>query len=413
MDGITVRQARTFLEVADKGSITKAAAGLNRSQTSVTKSIQDMESALGVALFARSPRGVKLSVYGAALLPKALAAREEFVKAEALVPPATLRAFSSAARFFRMDVSDKWLDALVTAAGVRSAAAAGQQLGITSAAVSASLRKLEDSLGVILFERTSMALEPTSFSRNAVRHVKLARNYLRQGVEEMASIKGVIHGRVMVGSLPFARTRILPQAILNVLAAHPQLDISTTELPYEGLIAGLRCGDVDFLLGALRGGNADADVCEEVLLQDGLSVIARFGHPLMRRKRVRWQDLLEYPWVLLYPGAPSRQLIRQLLATQGVKEPEHLVETSSFMIQRGLVMDSDSITMLSRHQIQREERAGLLVALNIDLPGTERPIGLTTRTQDALSPAALALADEVRKVAAQLRNGQAGETGPG
>ncbi len=402
METIRVRQARTFLKVTDKGSITKAAATLNRSQTSVTKTIQDVENALGLELFSRSSRGVKLSVYGETLLPKAQAALEEFRKAEAFVPPATLRAFHSAARFFRMDVSDKWLDALIAAAETRSVAAAGQQLGITSSAVSASLRKLQDSLGVTLFERTSAALEPTSFSRNAVRHLKLARNYLRQGVEEMASVTGVIRGRVVVGSLPFVRTRILPQAIINVLSAHPQLDIATAELPYDGLITGLRCGDVDFLLGALRGRDADADVGEEELLRDGLSVIVRFGHPLMGCKPVRWEDLLEYPWVLPHQGTPTRLRIRQLLAKRGLKEPEHIVETSSFVIQRGIVMDNDSVTVLSRHQAQREVRAGMLAALNVELPGTERPIGLTTRVQDALAPAAQALADEVRKVVAEL-----------
>ncbi len=65
-------------------------------------------------------------------------------------------------------------------------------------------------------------------------------------------------------------------------------------------------------------------------------------------------------------------------------------------------MDSDSVTMLSRHQVQREVQAGMLAALNIDLPGTERPIGLTTRAQDVLSPAARALADEVRNITAKL-----------
>ena len=62
----------------------------------------DVENALGLELFSRSSRGVKLSVYGETLLPKA----------EAFVPSATLRAFHSAAHVFCMDVSDKWLAAL-------------------------------------------------------------------------------------------------------------------------------------------------------------------------------------------------------------------------------------------------------------------------------------------------------------
>ncbi len=400
MESFTVRQARAFLEVADQGSVTGAAAALNKSQTSVTKTIQKFEYSIDLKLFERSSRGVKLSVYGEVLLPKAIAAREEFEKAQALVPLVILSESRSAARFFKMDVSDKWLDAFVATVDAHSVAAAASHLGITSAAVSASLRKLEDSLGISLFERAALPLEPTVFSRSAVRHIKLARNLLRQGIEEMASVKGIVRGRVVIGTLPFVRSTILPKAIIKVLNTHPELDVVTTESPYDDLITGLRCGDVDFVVGALRGSSAAADILEDALLDDDLSIMCRTGHPLLAKEKVSWADLLNFPWVLPRHGTPTRELVHQLIVSNGLNEPEHVVETSSFIILRGLVMDSDRVTVLSRHQCLREIDANMMSPLNILLPGTERSIGIAVRSNSKLAPAAQLLVDEIKNTVA-------------
>ena len=49
------------MAVANAASVTGAAKVVNRSQTSVTKSIQDLEQQLGVSLFNRAPKGVSLT----------------------------------------------------------------------------------------------------------------------------------------------------------------------------------------------------------------------------------------------------------------------------------------------------------------------------------------------------------------
>ena len=402
MSKFPVRQARSFLEVARQGGVTRAAAVLNKSQTSVTRAIRDFERSLGFELFKRSSRGMELTAYGEVFHPKAAAALEQFQAARELVPTGTLNAPPGAARLFRMDVSDQWLDALVAAVETQNVAAAANQLGITPAAVNVSLRKLEDSLGMPLFERSAMTLDSTAFAKGVVRHVKLARNLLRQGVEEMASIQGATHGRVVVGTLPFVRTVIVPTAVMRLLDAHSELRIATKEAPYADLITDLRCGDVDILVGALRGASADADVEEEQLIEDKLSVIVRAGHPLLKRPALSWADLLAFPWVLPRRGIPTRDLLNARLSERGLSEPKRLVESSSFIIQRALVMDSDRLTVLSRHQCRREERAGLLACLDFELPGTARPIGITRHAHHDLSPAAALLAEEVRRATAEL-----------
>lgn len=399
MQVIGIRQARVFLAVAECQSVTRAARALNRSQTSVTKSLHDLERQIGEKLFDRSSKGVSLTAFGACLLKRAAEAAAAFAAAGELVPPASLQHSTGTARFFRMDVSDRWLDAFLAVAEHQSVSAAAEHLRLTPAAVSSSLRKLEDTLNTSLFERTPTAIIPSVFGRALSRYVKLARSHLRSAGDEISGLRGVKRGHLVVGTLPLVRTIIVPKAIARLLEEHSYLDVSTVEGPYDDLIAGLRCGDIDLVIGALRGNVADRDLLEEPVFNEGLSAIARAGHPLVRQSRVEWQQLLDYQWILPRRGTPTRRLFEKAILGRGLQLPAHVIETSSLVMLRGLLLESDRVTILSRHQIRFEEQAGLLATLPFELGGTERPIGMTRRRTGAMSPAAELFTEQVRAAA--------------
>ncbi len=404
MHSIGIRQARIFLAVADSLSVTRAAKSLNRSQTSVTKSLHDLEHQLGVELFDRSSKGVSLTAFGECLLPRAREAAEAFAMARELVPPVSMQQSRSTARFFRMDVSDKWLDAFLATSEHQNIAAAAEHLGLTPAAISSSLRKLEDTFHTVLFERTPKAIIPSAFGQSLTNYVKLARSYLRHACDELAGLQGVNRGQLIVGTLPFVRTIIVPRAITSMLARNPYLDVATIEGPYDDLVAALRCGDIDLMVGALRGSAADKDLQEETVLDDSLSAVVRAGHPLLDRQSLDWQDLLNYQWILPRHETPTRTLFEKAIVDHGLIVPPHVIETSSLVMIRGLLLESDRVTILSRHQVRFEEQTGLLVALPFDLSGTGRPIGLTHRKTGSLSPAAKLFADEIRAAAAEFKS---------
>jgi LysR family transcriptional regulator of gallate degradation len=402
MDTISLRQARVFLAVADCEGVTRAAKVLNRSQTSVTKSLHDLERQIGEQLFDRNPNGVSMTAFGHCLLASAREAADAFAAAGELAAPAVTHPSTSLDRFFRMDVSDRWLDAFLALVEHQSVSAAAEHIGLTPAAVSSSLRKLEDTLGTSLFKRTPRAIVPTSFGLELSRLVKLARAHLRNACDEMSRLRGISRGRLVIGTLPLVRTIIAPKAITQLLARYSCIDIATVEGPYDDLVAGLRNGDIDLMLGALRGSALDKDLEEEVIFEDSLSVIVRADHPLLGGPRLQWQDLLRFQWILPRQGTPTRKLFDQALRARGLPLPQHVVETSSLVMLRGLLMESDRVTVLSRHQIRFDEQGGLLAALPFQLRGTERPIGMTRRKSGTLSPATTLFMEEVRTAAAEL-----------
>lgn len=402
MPRITIRQARTFLAVAESSSVTGAAKAINRSQTSVTKAIQDLEQELGIELFDRSSKGVTLTGFGKALQRSATQAARAFETAGGLVPPLIMKESPGVARFFHMDVSDKWLDAFLATAEHQNLAAAANELHLTTAAVSANLRKLEDALHMTLFERLPNATIPNIFARSLIRYVKLARSHLRHACDELSSMKGVKTGRVTVGTLPFVRTLILPRAITRMRKTHPYLDVSTLDGRYDDLVTALRCGDIDFLVGALRGSAKDRDLMEEPLLEDRLSLIVRSGHPLQTRRALDWPDLLDYEWILPRTGTPTRTLFEAAIHGHGLESPQHVIETSSMALLRGLLVETDMVTVLSRHQIHYDEKNGILAALPFELSETRRPIGITRRDHSSMPPAADLLVQELKAVAKEI-----------
>jgi DNA-binding transcriptional LysR family regulator len=74
---VKLHDVRVLLSVAEMGSMSKAAERLGTSQPAVSRAISDLEHALGVTLFDRSPAGVEPTAYGRALIKRGLAVFDE------------------------------------------------------------------------------------------------------------------------------------------------------------------------------------------------------------------------------------------------------------------------------------------------------------------------------------------------
>lgn len=376
---------------------------MNRTQPALSKALLELESRLETRLFDRSTRGMLPTAQGRELIERVREAEHQFDLAES-VYRSLGRARDGHHRnpVFDLAVSEKRLAAFLALHETRDVTSAAARIGHTRAAVYGSIRHLERLLSLTLFEHAGARLRPTGFADVLATHVKLAFALIRHGLESLASPEGIIRGSIVIGTLPYSRTLLTPRTIHRVLELQPGLHISTREGPYGVLETSLRNGDLDLIIGATRAPDDSSGIVTEPLFEDELAVIAGAGHPLATSRRVTLKSLLRYGWVLPVRRTPARRLFDEVLARDGCPEPEQVVETSSMALVRGLLLESDRVALLSRHQVYHDEKAGMLVALPIKLTGTYRPIGITRRSNTTLSPAATLFVEELRRMARSL-----------
>ena len=283
-----------------------------------------------------------------------------------------------------------------TLARHRHMPSAAQTLGISQPAVSSAIRIMESGAGMQLFYRSPRGLLLTSEGETFVLHVRRALNELRHIPDDIAALHGSIQGYVTVGALPLGRTRILPEAIARVAAKYPGVRVVTDESAYDLLVAGLRSGDIDFVLGALRANDAASGLANERLMSEDLVVLARRDHPLVGTSGLSLKQLSSAQWILPRSHAPARGMFEALFRRARLKPPMPTVETADLAVIRGVLMQTDMLAALSAQQLFYECESGQLAVLDIEMQNTQRDIGLIVRAGGTPSPAARALIDAIR-----------------
>ncbi len=398
---LPTKHLRPFLEVAACGSVTRAAESLRRAQSAVSRSIAELERALGVTLFERRTRGLLLTEFGRTFERRVRIAFGELAQAR---DELARRAPDAAARLrrapvFTFSVHERRLAVLAAFDERRHVSDAARVAHLSQPAVSMAMREIEAPLGVALFDRGASGTALSEAGAILLRHVKRALAQIRIGVSELSALRGVMEGRVTIGATPFGRPYLLPVAISRLVREHPGVTVRTVEGSMASLTAGLRSGDIDFVFGALPRDAPHEELVREELYTEAMAVLARAGHPLAaRRRRDALRAALHEVWVLPQRGSPSREMFEASLASLGLAQPRVAVESSDLALIRGLMLESDMVSAASRHLFHHELAEGLLVALVRTLPGSERAIGILRRTVDHSSPPAQLLIEALRSV---------------
>ncbi|WP_322044649.1 LysR family transcriptional regulator [Paraburkholderia sp. J67] len=399
---LNLAHLRAFRLVADTGSATRAAAALYRAQSAVTRSVQELETALGEPLFERKPSGMLPTAVGRVVLDRCA---RIFAELEALAQWCAAR--QTRRRALAEGAMPAWLlntrrlQLFVALARHRHMPSTASAFGISQPAVSSAMRVLESGSGITLFHRSARGMQLSAEGETFLLHVRRALNELRHIPDDIAALHGNIQGAVTVGALPLGRTLILPAAIARLSAQHPGVRVVTDESAYEMLVAGLRAGDVDFILGALRENDTASGLANERLMAEDMVVLARRDHPLAQKAGLNVGDLRNAQWIVSRLNSPARGLFEAQFKRLKLKPPTPTVETADLAVIRGLLMGTDMVAALSAQQLHYEIAAGELVVLDVPLHNTRREIGLTTRADSAPSPGARALIDAIRLAVAE------------
>lgn len=205
---------------------------------------------------------------------------------------------------------------VVTLAETRNFARAAEACFVSQPTLSMQIKKLEDELGLALFERTNKRVMPTPAGSELIAQARIVleeaeklRQMAQQALDPMA-------GPLRLGVIPTLGPYLLPHLVLRLRADYPRLSLYLREDLTANLIERLRTGLLDAILLALP------------IQTDGLEFIELFREPFMMalpkdsplagKSEVMETDLMGVPLLLLEDGHCLRD---QALAVCGLPQP--------------------------------------------------------------------------------------------
>jgi LysR family transcriptional regulator, regulator for genes of the gallate degradation pathway len=396
-----LRHLALFDSVVRRGSVSAAARAANLSQPAVTQAIAHIEALLGGRLLQRSYAGLALTSLGnsaAQRVERALQMLREALGA--------LRIRSGAAVTDVLSgITSTQLDALIAVVEEGAFARAARRGGRARAAVHRAARQLERTLGTPLFEVTSFGVRPTREAEKLALRTRLAFAEIAQAQAEIAAAQGTGSGSTTIGAMPLARSVLLARALLEFAAARPEHGITILDGPYDSMLAALRRGLADVLVGALREPVPYEDIVQEHLFDDPLAIVVGAQHALARSRAPTLAALARFPWIAPRRGSPLRRHFDALVSRLEPQRAVAPIECNSLVAARSMLIASDRVMLLSEHQIQHELSTGQLVALAHPLGPVSRAIGLTLRRDWQPTPVQAQLIDGLRRHARAVARG--------
>ncbi|HYX74307.1 MAG TPA: LysR family transcriptional regulator [Steroidobacteraceae bacterium] len=371
-----LRHLVLFDQVVRRGSVSAAARAAHLSQPAVTQAVAHIELALGARLLERSHLGLALTGSGHAAAQRIDRALQ--MLREALIGLRSRSATVASAEVLS-GITSTQLNALIAVVEEGAFARAARRAGRARAAVHRAARQLERSLGTDLFEVTSFGVRPTREAEKLALRARLAFAEIAQAQAEVAATQGSGSGSTTIGAMPLARSVLVARAVLEFAGVRPEHGISILDGPYESMLAALRRGLADVLVGALREPVPCEDIVQEHLFDDPLAIVVGARHPLAARGAPTLAALARFPWIAPRRHSPLRRHFEALVTRLEIRHNIAPIECNSLVAARSLLLASDRVMLLSEHQIYHELATGQLVALPHPLGRVTRSIGLTVR----------------------------------
>ncbi|WP_137166644.1 LysR family transcriptional regulator [Salinimonas lutimaris] len=370
---ISLKQLRCASQIYKYSNLSKAAEALFLTQSAVTQNIKKMEDSLNTRLFDRHAAGMQATVAGQAYLQRTARALQFLSDAAQSMYPVD----KHAREHFERSITVRQLSALIALTREPNYTQAARTLNLTQPTLHRTIKELEKLCDQPLFQRSFRGVDVSRRARHLRRFAGLFFAELEQAADELASFGGQHRGRLKIATLPLARTMIVPDTVLTVMKRYPHARVNITDGAYDEQLQALRHGDCDILIGALRG--QTEDITEHPLFDDTLSVVVRHGHPLANVQHLSLQQWLALKWVVPREHTPARNTFHAIFDRMGLAVPSDIIECSSLVVTRGLLMQSDRAALLPARQVSTDVAAGCLAVSPVPLFDSPRPIGYSVR----------------------------------
>jgi DNA-binding transcriptional LysR family regulator len=294
------------------------------------------------------------------------------------------------------------LELLAAMDHAQTLSAAAREVNLTQPAASRLLRELSSDLKVVLFERIGRTLQPTAAGRALIRKSVGLIAEIDRTEQEIAAIDGGLMGTAAVGAGVSSCYVIVPQALTLLMRQSPQIAVSVREGPMDELLARLRAGQIDLLVGRFTPDQDMSGIRSHDLYRPNVVAVCGVRNPLAARRSLRWDDLFGEPWIVPEAGTAMRSAVEAHFRKHKRRPIRPLIESSSIQANVALIGGSNLIWVVSSDVARYFAAMNALHILKVPELAAPGAFVMAVRNNRILSPAAQRLAECLRAAARRV-----------
>ncbi|HEX2867271.1 MAG TPA: hydrogen peroxide-inducible genes activator [Ignavibacteriales bacterium] len=214
------------------------------------------------------------------------------------------------------------LSYIVAVDNYRHFATAARHCFVTQPTLSMQIQKLEEELGVLIFDRSKQPVAPTDIGRSIIEQA-------RRTLQEAARIQDIIEvesneisGTLRLGVIPTVAPYLLPLFLDSFLKNYPKVDMIIDEIQTDQILEKLRKEEID--LGLMATPLYQNDLIEKPLFYEPFVAYISRDHRLFHKKKISPEDLSAQDMLLLKEGHCFRGHTLQLCKDEKTREGKDL-----------------------------------------------------------------------------------------
>lgn len=276
---------------------------------------------------------------------------------------------------------------------------AAEACGVTQPTLSAGVKQLEDSFGVLLVNRGSRFQDFTPEGERVLDWARRIVGDSRAMREEVHALKHGLTGRLRIAAIPMALAMIEPLTT-RYHEHHPQVQFTVLSHNAQEILRLLENLEID--AGVTYLDNDPIGRASGVpLYRERYRLLTSTDAPLGDRDTVTWAEVAQVPLCLLTPDTQTRRIIEGLLRDAG-GDPKVTLESNSMIVLYSHVRTGRWASVMPARLAATLGLTDVLRAIPIVEPEASHTIGLVVPARQPMKPLTAALVVEARRTAQLL-----------
>jgi LysR family hydrogen peroxide-inducible transcriptional activator len=238
------------------------------------------------------------------------------------------------------------LEYVVAVDTYRSFVSAADKCFVTQPTLSMQIQKLEDTLGVKLFDRSKQPVVPTEIGSDIIAQARIMLSEAEKIKEIITDRQRELSGELKVGIIPTVAPYILPKILHGFITKYPQVKLIVSEQTTEQIVQELKLGLID--CGILSTPLHESSLTEIPVFYENFVAYVSKNSKLSKKKNISPDDIdMEEIWILNEGHCMREQVLnicQRRKATQGFKHFEY--NTGSVETLKRMVDQNNGATIL-------------------------------------------------------------------